>query len=116
MSSLRSHLFRGDARLAGCLVDNAKHVAPGDQGPHVAKIQCAVLMLEGGTISGAEAAQMRYGPTTAKAVLAYKTRRKIINTSYQRDPDPIVGIMTIRSLDAEIALAELWDLRAGIRA
>jgi hypothetical protein len=112
---LRSALFRGDKRLAAALVDHAKHVAPGDQGPHVAKIQCAVLMLEGGQISGAEAAAMRYGPTTAKAVLAYKTRRKIINFSYQNKPDNIVGIMTMRSLDNEMVLAELHDLRNGVR-
>ena len=109
MEPFKSRLFRGDKRLAACLVDNAKHVKQGDQGPHVAKIQCAVLMLEGGFIDGQEAAQMRYGPTTAKAVLAYKTRRRIINFSYQMRADDIVGKMTMRALDEEMAVAELQD-------
>ncbi len=112
---LRSALFRGDKRLAAALVDHAKHIVPGDQGLHVAKIQCAVLMLQGGSISGAEAEAMRYGPDTARAVLAYKTRRKIINFSYQSKPDNIVGIMTMRALDNDMALAELHDLRHNVR-
>jgi hypothetical protein len=112
---LRSALFRGDQRLAAALVNHAKHIVPGDQGPHVAKIQCAVLMLEGGSINGGEAAAMRYGPDTAKAVLAYKTRRRIINFSYQTKPDNIVGIMTMRALDNEMVLAELHDLRNRVR-
>ena len=113
--ALQSILFRSDARLAACLVNHSRHVTKGDQGPHVAKIQCAVLMLEGGAISGAEAAGMRYGPTTAKAVLAYKTRRKIINPSYQTKPDDIVGIMTIRALDKEMALVELRDISPRVQ-
>jgi hypothetical protein len=115
MNAFKSKLFRGDARLAACLVDNAKHVTLGDQGPHVAKIQCAVLMLEGGAIDGAEAVGQRYGPTTAKAVLAYKTRRKIINPAYQTKPDDIVGIMTVRALDEEMARAELLDIPARVQ-
>ena len=114
-SGLRSALFRGDRRLAAALVDHAKHIVPGDRGPHVRKIQCAVLMLQGGSISGAEVSAMRYGPDTAKAVLAYKTRRRIINFSYQTKPDNIVGIMTMRALDNEMALAELHDLRHNVR-
>lgn len=43
-----------------------------------------------------------YGPSTAAAVLSYKTNRQIINRSYQTKPDSIVGKMTIASLDAEM--------------
>ena len=43
-----------------------------------------------------------YGPSTAAAVLSYKTKRQIINRSYQTTPDSIVGKMTIASLDAEM--------------
>jgi hypothetical protein len=114
LSDLKSKLFSGDARLAACLVDHAKHVTQGDRGPHVAKIQCAVLALEGGTINGSELAESRYGRATAKAVLAYKTRRKIINFSYQTRPDEIVGKMTIRALDNEMAVAELNELRKRV--
>ena len=116
MAGLRSKLFRGDARLEACLVNHAKHVTRGDQGPHVAKIQCAVLTLAGGAIDGGEASSMRYGPSTARAVLAYKTRRQIINRSYQTRPDDIVGIMTIRALDDEMAVFEFQDVPAGIHA
>ena len=115
MAVLKSKLFAGDARLNACLVDNAKHVTLGDRGPHVSKIQSAVLMLDDGTIAGAELADRRYGPTTAKAVLRYKTRRQIINRSYQSKPDDIVGIMTIRTLDEEMVLSELRDSTARIR-
>jgi hypothetical protein len=108
-------LFAGDARLNGCLVDNAKHVTLGAQGPHVSKIQSAVLTLDDVDIAGAELAGRRYGPSTAKAVLAYKTRRKIINRAYQSKPDDIVGIMTIRTLDEEMVLSELRDSSAQIR-
>ena len=44
----------------------------------------------------------RYGPFTAKAVLKYKDKRKIINRSYENHGDPIVGKMTIASLDQEM--------------
>jgi hypothetical protein len=106
MVGLASELFRGDARLGQCLVKDAAHVVRGDKGPYVAKIQYAVLVLEGGTISADELRQKRYGPDTAKCVLAYKTLRKIINRSYQSKPDDIVGKMTIRSLDTEMVAFE----------
>src|SRR3954467_9406299 len=112
---LRSKLFGGDTRLAACLVEDAKHVAPGDRGPHVSKIQCAVLMLEGGTIAGAELTGTFYGPMTAKAVLAYKRRRRIINTSYQSQPDNIVGKMTMRALDDEMSVVEAQELHGALR-
>lgn len=115
MNCLKSKLFRGDARLAGALVDHARHVTKGDSGPHVRKIQSAILMLEGGAIDGKEIEAQRYGPTTARAVLAYKNRRGIINRSYQSAADDIVGIMTMRTLDLEMAWIESHDLIAGVR-
>jgi peptidoglycan hydrolase-like protein with peptidoglycan-binding domain len=116
MHAFKSSLFRGDPHLAACAVNHAKHIALGARGPHVTKIQCAVLMLNGGTISGLEIVGKHYGPSTAAAVLAYKTRRSIINRSYQSQPDNIVGIMTVQALDAEMALAELHDIHVGVRA
>ena len=115
MSQLKSKLFGGDERLGACLVNHAKHVTLGDGGSHVSKIQCAVLILEGGAIAGEELEKKIYGPTTAKAVLAYKARRKIINKSYQTKPDSIVGIMTMRSLDDEMATSERRDAVARIK-
>jgi hypothetical protein len=109
MAGLVSELFRGDPRLEKCLVSDPAHVKSGDRGTYVAKIQFAVLALEGGTISAQEAQQELYGPDTAALVLRYKTRRKIINFSYQTRPDSIVGKMTIRGLDTEMVAYEAID-------
>ncbi len=103
---LVSELFRGDPRLEKCLIDDSAHVVRGDQGPFVAKIQYAVLVLEGGRIGPGELLARLYGPETAMAVLAYKSRRGIINAAYQTTPDNIVGKMTIRSLDVEMLAYE----------
>jgi hypothetical protein len=106
---LRSELFRGDRRLERTLVSDADHVVLGNRGEFVSKIQFAVLTLEGGSIGATELQGQVYGPETARAVLAYKTRRKIINRSYQNTADNIVGKMTIRALDDEMALYEATD-------
>ncbi len=111
---LVSHLFKDNQRLQRCLVDNSAHVTTGSQGVHVALIQYAVLRLEGGAIEGREISGKYYGPTTAAAVLAYKTHRRIINTAYQTSPDNIVGHMTIAALDAEMVLAEFADFGRNI--
>ena len=108
-ATLRSELFRSDPRLQRTLVSDPAHVVPGDRGDFVSKIQFAVLTLEGGTIGAAELQGRIYGPDTARAVLAYKTRRKIINRSYQNTADNIVGKMTIQALDEEMLLYEARD-------
>ena len=106
MAGLISELFKGDHRLEACLVDHGAHVTAGARGDHVAKLQYALLVLEPGKISGKELEQKRYGPDTARLVLAYKARRKIINFSYQSKPDDIIGKMTMRSLDTEMVAFE----------
>ena len=100
--SLQSKLFKGDPKLEAGLLHDAAHVTPGAVGNHVSKIQTALAVLDNAHISTAEIATMRYGTTTAKAVLAYKQRRKIINYSYETQADNIVGKMTIASLDGEM--------------
>jgi peptidoglycan hydrolase-like protein with peptidoglycan-binding domain len=99
---LQSQLFRGDAKLEAAATSDPAHIVQGARGPHVGKIQQALIFLDGATI----APDSSYGPATAKAVLAYKTKRKIINTTYQNQPDNIVGKMTMASLDAEMLAAE----------
>lgn len=99
---LQSYLFAGNARLERCLVSHPDHVKPGDSGPHVQDIQIALEFLDGLEIDAGEKERGYYGPSTAKAVLAYKTKRKIINTSYQSTPDNIVGIMTMTRLDKDM--------------
>jgi len=99
---LSSRQFKGDRRFEDCLVRPAAHVVPGERGTHVAKIQEALTKLGAGVISADEITHNFYGPTTKRAVLGFKTARKIINPAYQAKPDDIVGQMTIAALDREM--------------
>ncbi|MEO8271835.1 MAG: hypothetical protein ABI557_19080 [Aureliella sp.] len=81
----------------------------GDRGEFVSKIQFAALLLGGGRIGATELFDQHYGPETAAVVLLYKTNRKIVNLSYQKTADNIVGKMTIRSLDKEMQAYELKE-------
>lgn len=115
--TLKSELFRGDPRLEKTLHSDPHHVVPGNRGEFVSKIQYAVLTLGGGQIGPSELQVQLYGPETARAVLAYKTKRQIINFSYQRTPDNIVGKMTIRALDNEMLLYEAKErLRPNVQS
>jgi hypothetical protein len=103
---LISQLFKGDAALEAAANIDSAHITRGARGPHVAKIQTALNTLDnaGLTTDGA------YGPATADAVLNYKTKRNIVNSSYQTEADNIVGKMTIAALDAEMAANEGADV------
>lgn len=104
---LQSQMFRDDRALQACLVDNAAHVVPGSRGPHVAKIQSALMLLvEFADIPVSELRDQLYGTMTAAVVLNYKRKNRIINTSYQTTPDNIVGKMTIARLDKDILALE----------
>ena len=100
--SLKCALFRDDPKLEACLVSDSAHVLQGARGAHVGKIQQALVMLGEAVISPSEISGSHYGPSTSAAVLAFKTKRGIINRSYQSKPDPIVGKMTIAALDREV--------------
>lgn len=110
---LVSRLLSGDTRLQKCAVEDPSHVTEGQKGSHVRLIQLALTITDNADIAGAEFASSSYGPSTKAAVLAYKTKRQIINFSYQRQPDAIVGKMTITSLDAEVAAREQRNLANG---
>lgn len=97
--SLRSQRFKGDPKLEAAAVSDPAHITPGAVGQHVAKIQDALVKLDGAVIAAAELQAARYGPSTAQAVLRYKEKRDIINRRYQTRADDIVGKMTIASLD-----------------
>jgi hypothetical protein len=99
---LVSNLFKDNARLGACLADHQAHVHRGSIGEHVHLIQVGLMDIDGLTIDNSELAAQSYGPSTAAAVLAYKRKRKIINKSYQKSEDDIVGKMTIASLDKEM--------------
>jgi peptidoglycan hydrolase-like protein with peptidoglycan-binding domain len=97
--ALRSALFRGDARLEAAATSPNSHITPGSRGPHVAKLQKALNILDNASLQEDGA----YGSATAAAVLAFKKKRAIVNTSYQTQPDNIVGVMTMAALDEELA-------------
>jgi hypothetical protein len=99
---LLSELFRNDAKLEAAAVLDSAHVLPNAVGPHVGKIQLALLNLDKTIIDEAELQQTVYGSSTAGAVLAFKQKRNIVNRSYQTQADNIVGKMTIAALDREI--------------
>src|SRR5215471_7997705 len=100
--TLKTRAFRGDPALEACLVQDTAHITRGARGDHVAKIQGVLMILDGAQISDNELTAKFYGPSTAAAVLNYKKKRKIVNTSYQTQADDIVGKMTIQKLDDEL--------------
>lgn len=100
--ALQSKLFANDTKLSACSQNNSAHVMQGASGEHVAKLQTALRILDDAAIDDAEVATKKFGASTAKAVLRYKTRNAIINRSYQSQPDAIVGKMTIAKLDADM--------------
>lgn len=100
---LKSVLFSGDAALEACAISDSAHLTLGTPGPHVGKVHKALMTLGAGVVAADEIAHMRYGTTTASTVLAFKTKRGIINPAYQSKPDNIVGKMTISAIDREIA-------------
>jgi hypothetical protein len=103
---LTSRTLSGDQRLEACLVQDSAHLTPGVQGEFVAKVQAALIFLDELSIDEGEIESQTYGPSTANAVLSYKTARNIVNRAYQSSPDNIVGKMTIKSLDDEMRIAE----------
>jgi hypothetical protein len=109
--ALQSKAFRNIQRLQSCLKEDASHIPPGSNGDHVLRIQQALTVL--GEVPymlwphfELEARAKIYGMATAKVVLSYKTKRKIINRSYQTGPDDIVGKMTIAALDRDMIVYE----------
>ena len=100
--SLQSQLFRGDPKLEAAAVSDPAHIVQGATGEHIRKIQLALIQLDGAAID----LDGKFGPATARAVLAYKQKRNIINRSYQTKADDIVGIMTMAAPDQEMSQLE----------
>ncbi|MGH7843392.1 MAG: peptidoglycan-binding domain-containing protein [Candidatus Binataceae bacterium] len=78
---LRSQLFAGDAKLKACLTMDSAHILLGAVGDYVSKIQAALFILDNLSIDAGELIGKKYGPSTARAVLAFKKKRHIINRS-----------------------------------
>lgn len=103
---LQSRLFKGDRALEACLVQHSAHITEGATGEHVAKIHTALFAIDGLAVSPDELRNCFYGKSTVKAVLKFKTKRNIINYSYERQVDNIVGKMTIAALDRDMLRKE----------
>jgi hypothetical protein len=96
-------LFSGDRQLQACAISHAAHVKLGARGTHVSRVHVALTLLGHGPIDPGEWREGCFGASTAAAVLAYKRSRAIVNRAYQQQPDEIVGVMTICSLDTELS-------------
>ena len=83
---LQSKLFAGDPKLEAAAVSDPAHILPGAHGPHIGKIQKALVRLDDLTIADEELDATLYGRTTADAVLSFKQKRAIVNRSYQSNP------------------------------
>lgn len=103
---LQCKLFAGDRALQACLTQDSAHITINARGDHVSKIQTALFILDNVSVAADELRTQTYGRSTAAAVLAYKVRRDIINYSYQKRADNIVGKMTITRMDREMMIAE----------
>lgn len=104
--TLQSALFSDDQALQACLISDPAHVTTGAVGDHVTKIHSALVVLDNAATDLAELRASHYGPSTAAAVLAYKRKRQIINYSYEKQADNIVGKMTIAAMDREMQTVE----------
>jgi hypothetical protein len=98
--ALQSQLLRGDPSLEAAAVSDPAHITPGARGPHVGKIQQALIRLDRAAINQDSA----YGPATAAAVRAFKQKRRILNVAGLIDD--IVGKKTIAALDGEMSAVE----------
>lgn len=113
--ALLSSMFRKDPKLQACLVHDRSHLTEGASGPHVGRVQTALFVLDGLRVDHEEERAQRYGKSTSSAVLKFKTKRHIINSSYQSRPDNIVGKMTIAALDQELWRKEAQLPSSGSR-
>ena len=98
--ALQSQLFSGDPKLEAAAVSDPAHIRPGASGPHVTKIQQALIQVDGAAITP----DGDYGQLTAAAVSAFKVKRTILN--FAGKIDNIVGKKTIASLDREMLAKE----------
>jgi putative peptidoglycan binding protein len=94
--ALQSQLFGGDPLLEKAAVSDRDHILPGSRGPHVAKIQQALIQVAGATI----VVDGIYGPATAAAVADFKRRQNPPILNFAGKIDDIVGIKTMAALDA----------------
>jgi hypothetical protein len=66
---LQSQLFQGDPKLEAAAISDPAHILLGAWGPHVGKIQMALIQLDGANIAEYELQRQAYGASTAAAGL-----------------------------------------------
>ena len=92
-----------DDRLTRCANHDSAHITPGAVGDHVKRIQIALNQL----INVFLAMDGKYGPKTADAVRAFKEAQvPPLRQKWQSIADNIVGIGTIKALDAGMKAIE----------
>jgi hypothetical protein len=96
---MQSLLFSHDRLLEACGKKDLADISVGAAGDHVSKIQTALFLLTGISVSSDELKTQLYGASTAGLVLAFQARRKIYN-------ERSVGRTTIAALDREVATVE----------
>ena len=94
--ALQSQLFRGDPKLEGAALSDSAHILPGARGPHVVKIQQALIQVAGAAI----VPDGIYGSATAAAVADFKRKQQPQILNFEGKIDNIVGIKTMAALDA----------------
>ena len=94
--ALQSQLFRGDPELEKAAVSDSAHILPGARGPHVVKIQRALIQVAGAAI----VPNGIYGSATAAAVADFKRKQQPQILNFAGKIDNIVGIKTMAALDA----------------
>ncbi|GJE61215.1 hypothetical protein [Methylobacterium trifolii] len=117
---LNSALFKPDDRLQKAAVDHKYHVKNGEQGLYVRRIQYflygmgvfhkmyEIVNNDVGPLAASERwsdmtsdlENAYYGNATSYGVWIYKDHYQIIGKGYQTTADDIVGVMTIRHMDA----------------
>ncbi len=100
------------SRLQLCANQHMAHISFGDHGVHVAWVKSAlqdlVLPALDGYIPTPDMAPCDvFGAATQYCVLKYKRKNTIINRDYQFEIDAIIGIKTIRMLDAHLKMLHL---------
>lgn len=98
--ALQSELFRGDPKLEAAAISDSAHILPGARGPHVAKIQQALIELAAAAI----VPDGVYGSATAEAVGDFKRKQQPQILNFAGRIDNIVGIKTMAALDAGMLL------------
>lgn len=105
--------FKANDKLKACAENDRDHIgentypASDRAGEHVALIHEALhaWVLKASPpvapVAAAEASEKRFGPDTARLVIAFKTRNNILN--YAGRIDPIVGKKTVAALDLQLA-------------